>query len=87
MLSRIEKEHIEEPKSLLIQDGRQNIVWDLETNCRNNFFPGESEQISGTFYMGDFDSVSPQLFRVPRAVVWEVTQVTLLAEPQSKALW
>lgn len=58
MLNSIEKEHIEDPKSLLIQDGRQNIVWDLETNFRNNFFPGESEQISGTFYMGDIDITS-----------------------------
>lgn len=83
MLNSIEKEHIGDPKSLLIGDGRQNTVWDLETNCRNNFFPGGSGQISSAFYMEYFDSVSPQLFRVLHAVIWEVTRVTLLAEPQS----
>lgn len=53
MVISIEKEHNVGPKSPLIEDGRQNIAWDLETNCRNNFFPGESEQISsgGTDFM------------------------------------
>lgn len=58
MSNSIGKEHTGGLKSLPIEDERENIVWDLETNRRNNFFPGENEQISSTFYMGDFDSVT-----------------------------
>lgn len=66
-----------------LQDGKWNLGCDLETNCRNHRFAGGTGQISSTLDVEDFDSVSPQLFRVLYAVIWDMIGVTLLAEPQS----
>lgn len=83
VLNRSEKAHTKDRKRLLIEDRRWDIGCDLEPNHRNHPFPGGTGQISSTLHVEDLDSVSPQLFRVPCAVIWEVAGVTLLVEPPS----